>query len=401
MVPLGEVAILVPGKSLNSSSFAPGDVPVVGGGRKAIGTHSVSNTEPNATIVSATGNAGEISRYRVATFRTADALELRATSPRVAPEFIHVLAEIYSPTFRTLRGGLAQPHLDRAKVLAVEVPIPPIELQRAIAAALDAANAEAAVFDAAADALDRARVKELHTVLYTHQWLAPTTGDWTPAPGVEVRPLGTVAKFTAGKSLSSKNSGAGTIPVIGGGTGIKARHNISNCPAGCTIVSRKGSAGSVSRTEADTFVSDNAYIVEWSAFVDPSFGYHLLKSKEIELTELRRGIIPGINHRLLGGVLVAIPPIELQRAIAAVLDINYAEAASLRKRAADTRAAARNAVGVVLASGPFTAPTNYDFADGAADLVDDDANVDDVDDVDDGTDTGADAAAANAADVDC
>lgn len=401
MVPLGEVAALLKGKSLSSREFAPGVVPVVGGGRKPVGTHSVANTPPNATIVSADGYAGEVSRYPVAVYLTGHAFELRATDPRIDPGFLHVVAEMCSPTFCMLRSGLGPQHLEHEKALAVEVPIPPIEIQRAIAAALDAANAEAAVFDAAADALDRARVNELHTVLYAHQWLAPTTGNWTPAPGVEVRPLGTVAKFTAGKSLSSKNSGVGTIPVIGGGTGIKARHNISNCPAGCTIVSRKGSAGSVSRTEADTFVSDNAYIVEWSAFVDPSFGYHLLKSKEIELTELRRGIIPGINHRLLGGVLVAIPPIELQRAIAAVLDINYAEAASLRKRAADTRAAARNAVGVVLASGPFTAPTNYDFADGAADLVDDDADDADADDADDGTDTGADAAAANAADVDC
>jgi predicted RNA methylase len=144
MVPLGEVAALLKGKSLSSAGFIPGDVPVVGGGRKPVGTHSVANTPPNATIVSADGYAGEVSRYPVPVFLTGHAFELRATDPRLDPGFLHVVAEMCSPTFCMLRTGLGPQHLEREKALAVQVPLPPLDVQQAIAAAVASADAEAA-----------------------------------------------------------------------------------------------------------------------------------------------------------------------------------------------------------------------------------------------------------------
>ena len=399
MVSLGDVASFKTGKSLSKKNMEAGRFPVLGGGIGIIAFHSSANCPAGCTLVSRMGSAGTVSRVNTESFVTESAFIVSWT-PAVLPEFGYHLLKISEPALISLRRGLI-PAINKQTLSKLQIPLPPIELQRAIAAALDAADAEAAALETAADILDRARTIEMHNKLYAHKWLAPITGNWTPAPGVEVCPLGDVASFKTGKSLSKKNMEAGRFPVLGGGIGIIAFHSSANCPAGRTIVSNMGSAGTVSRTTTESFVTHSAFIVSWTPAVIPEFGYHLLKISEPALIGIRRGMIPAINQQTLSKFQVAIPPLDVQARLAAELDSNYAEAASLRKRAADTRATARNAVGVVLSSGPFTAPTNYDFADGAADLVDDDANVDDVDDADDGTDTGADAAAANAADVDC
>ena len=397
MVPLGTVAKFTAGKSLSSKNAGVGTIPVIGGGNIIKARHNISNCPAGCTVVSRVGSAGSISRAEADTFVTDNAYIVE-WSAFVDPSFGYHLLKSKEHELTELRRGII-PVINHRLLGGVLVAIPPIELQRAIAAALDAADVEAAVYDAAADALDRARVKELHTVLYAHQWLAPTTGDWTPAPGVEVRPLGEVARLIGGGKLNRAQLVDGPVPVVGGGR-VLGFHNVANTAGGATTVARDGSAGTVTRLDVPSFTTYHAFQIGWHS-LDPAFGFHVLKAAEPELKSRRHGLIPGITTRDIETIQLPIPPPDTQKNIADVLDTMVSEAASLRKRAAGTRAAARNAVGVVLASGPFTAPTNYDFADGAADLVDDDANVDIVDDADDGTDTGADAAAANAADIDC
>ena len=403
MVRLGELITLVKG-SVQASKVVPGQFPVI---TMASGkTHSVATDDGTVLAIAVVSPVGRI-YFHEGKCAIADILcrlvPISGTAAaRYDVRYLYHTLDMLSSHIRThCEKGLANKTLDKKLFDQVIIPLPPVELQRAIAAALDVADAEATTLEAAADILDRVRTMEMYNKLYAHKCLAPITGNWTPAPGVEVRPLGDVASFKTGSSLSKKNMEPGQIPVLGGGIGIIAFHSSANCPAGRTLVSRMGSAGTVSRTTTGSFVTESAFILSWTFAVIPEFGYHLLKISEPALIGIRRGMIPAINQQTLSKFQVAIPPLDVQARLAAELDSNYAEAASLRKRAADTRATARNAVGVVLSSGPFTAPTNYDFADGAADLVDDDANVDDVDDADDGTDTGADAAAANAADVDC
>ena len=129
-----------------------------------------------------------------------------------------------------------------------------------------------------------------------------------------------------------------------------------------------------------------------AARYDVRYLYHVLDMLSSHIrTHCEKGLAnKTLDKKLFDQVIIPLPPVELQRAIATALYNADAEAALLYKLAADTRANARNAVGAMLASGPFTAPPANDFntsGTGANSF--------------DGTDTGADAAAANAADVDC
>lgn len=140
-VRLGDVCKLVAGKSITKTQLCGGAYPVVGGGVKPMGFHCEFNTDANTIIVSATGaSCGWVGMYDVQTFRSADNVAVLPTDD-IVKQFLHHILIWLTPVLQSLRTGLAQPHLDKAKMLALEIPLPPIEVQRAVAAELDALGA--------------------------------------------------------------------------------------------------------------------------------------------------------------------------------------------------------------------------------------------------------------------
>jgi hypothetical protein len=86
-----------------------------------------------------------------------------------------------------------------------------------------------------------------------------------------------------------------------------------------------------------------------------------------------------LDKKKFGQIIIPLPPIELQRAIAAALYAADAEAASLYKRAADTRADARAAADAALAFGLSAGTGGSDDDTGADDDAADAAAAADVD----------------------
>lgn len=138
LFPLKELCILVPGKSLTKAKFVSGNVPVVGGGMQPMGFHSVSNTSERAIILSATGaSCGFVNRYETKIFRNSDAVEAKVTSEKVHSDYMYRILKHKQDIIQSLRTGMAQPHLDKDRLMDMTIPVPSIETQMNITKKLD------------------------------------------------------------------------------------------------------------------------------------------------------------------------------------------------------------------------------------------------------------------------
>jgi restriction endonuclease S subunit len=78
-----------------------------------------------------------------------------------------------------MRTGVAQPHLDKARVLDIEIPLPPLDVQTRIAAELDALEETKRGLLNAADLARRAMRSTLDARLGAEPPVATTDSDFS------------------------------------------------------------------------------------------------------------------------------------------------------------------------------------------------------------------------------
>ncbi|MDE2104803.1 MAG: restriction endonuclease subunit S [Patescibacteria group bacterium] len=138
VVKLGDICSLKSGKNINKASLIPGEYPVIGGGMSPMGFHNAFNTDRHAIIISATGaSCGFVNRYETKTFRSADAIEVVNNTETIDSNYLFYVLKSIQGDIQKLRNGMAQPHLDKQKMLSVGVPLPSLKVQKRIVAQLD------------------------------------------------------------------------------------------------------------------------------------------------------------------------------------------------------------------------------------------------------------------------
>jgi predicted RNA methylase len=160
MVPLGEIVTLVKG-SVQASKVVPGQFPVI---TMASGkTHSAATDDGAVLAIAVVSPVGRF-YFHVGKCAIADILcRLVPVSESAAARYdvrylYHVLDKMTLDIRSHCEKGAANKTLDKKKFGQIIIPLPPIELQRAIAAALYAADAEAAsLYKRAADTRADAR----------------------------------------------------------------------------------------------------------------------------------------------------------------------------------------------------------------------------------------------------
>lgn len=143
--------------------------------------------------------------------------------------------------------------------------------------------------------------------------------------GVPFKTLGnpSVAAFRTGAQLNRSTLGkTGRFPVVNGGTSPSGFHNEANTSGPAVTISQGGaSAGYVGWIDTPFWAGAHCYVVDPGSDVDQRFLYHALKWLEPELRGAARGAgIPGLGRTALGAVKLPIPPLEVQREIARILD---------------------------------------------------------------------------------
>ena len=145
--------------------------------------------------------------------------------------------------------------------------------------------------------------------------------------GVPYFTFKSVAKLAKGVQFNKKDMlDEGTFPVINGGVLPSGYIEQYNCKRDTITISQGGaSAGYVNWIESNFWAGAHCYIVEPSERIDNRYLYHFLKSKEYLLQSFQYGAgIPALSKATVEGLLIPVPPLEVQAEIARILD-NFTE----------------------------------------------------------------------------
>lgn len=132
--------------------------------------------------------------------------------------------------------------------------------------------------------------------------------------------LGDIISVSSGVGLTKTKMLEGGIPVYGG-NGITGYHNTHNVDRKTIVIGRVGFyCGSVHLTPAKAWVTDNAFITNYSeANIDQQFLVWLLRATDLKQNDSATAQ-PVISGRKIYPLVVALPPFNEQQRIVAKVD---------------------------------------------------------------------------------
>jgi type I restriction enzyme, S subunit len=155
-------------------------------------------------------------------------------------------------------AGLCKQWVNQASVskddlLAIEIPLPPVDEQRRIAAILDQADELRRKRRLTLERLDG-----LPQAVFVEMFGDPVKN----SKALPTKALGDLIKVRSGDALIGANQNGGSYPVYGG-NGINGWHDKYIVPADTIVIGRVGVyCGAVHVTDRNAWVTDNALIVE-------------------------------------------------------------------------------------------------------------------------------------------
>lgn len=196
------------------------------------------------------------------------------------------------------------------------IPVPPLPVQEEIVKVLDAFTALEAELEAELEA--RKRQYE-----YYRNKLLTFDENTTGGGRIKFMQLGEVAVIQRGKRLTKPQLlQDGLYPVFHGGIEPLGYYNQKNRESDTVMVINVGaSAGTVGYSPVDFWSSDGCFCISHSKLFLNKYLYHTLKTKEAFLqSKVRKAGIPTLDNSVVEKVVVAIPPLDEQKRIVAILD---------------------------------------------------------------------------------
>ena len=143
---LGEIVAIQKGQLITESTVVPGSVPVVAGGKKPAYFHNCANRTGKTVTVSASGaNAGFVAFFDVPIF--ASDCSTISEGPSYSIEFIFFQLLLHQSAIYSAQTGGAQPHIHPVDLMSLEIALPSLPEQQAIAAVLSDIDAEIAALE--------------------------------------------------------------------------------------------------------------------------------------------------------------------------------------------------------------------------------------------------------------
>ena len=203
--------------------------------------------------------------------------------------FLYFFLKTQELSLRSGSQGSVQAVITKNDLARIELPLPPIEAQRAIAATLGALD----------DKIEsNRRACDLLWSLIGASWEA-LTGE------ASVRPLGDVLELVYGKSLPAVKRTHGSVPVYGS-NGITGWHNDPLVAGPVVVVGRKGSIGEVHWSHVSAFPIDTTFYVR-SRDDYPLVACYVALQKAGLQSMNSDSAIPGLNRERALQVRVALP----------------------------------------------------------------------------------------------
>lgn len=214
--------------------------------------------------------------------------------------------------------GQSYPAVSDKIVKSSEIPLPPLEDQKHIAAILDQA-----------DKLRRLRqtaITKLNTLGQSifYEMFLKENGAW------EVQPLSALGKVITGATPPTSNPEhfSGRIPFVTPGdleSGEEIKRYVSELGAsksrtvkpGATFVCCIGTVGKMDQARDEAAFNQQINAVQWGDSVEPNYGFYALQNKRDEIIHRGRGAsttLPILKKSEFQKICIAVPPKPIQQA---------------------------------------------------------------------------------------
>ncbi|MDD2389156.1 MAG: restriction endonuclease subunit S [Desulfobacterales bacterium] len=302
---LGEVYKFNYGKG-NTIPTVGGQYPVYGS-NGVVGTHNEFNSENSPVIGHIGAYAGIVNWGHGKHYVTYNGVICKIIADFVTPKYAYY--QLLKQDFNSMAHSASQPFVSYDMLNKVQIPIPPLTIQKEIVKILD----NFTQLEAELEAELEARKKQ-----YEHYREALLSfGD-----DVEFRALGEVCKFLRGSAITKKKTSVGEIPVVANAPGPICFHGESNRTGETIVVSRSGAyCGLVSFWNQPIFITDAFSIYLETTLLKPKFIYYFLKKNQKTIHSMKKGFgVPHVRVKDFETYSIPIPPLSKQKEIVAILD---------------------------------------------------------------------------------
>jgi type I restriction enzyme, S subunit len=250
-------------------------------------------------------------------------IRVRLDQSKADPEFFHYyfLSPLGKANVQSLVMQVAAAGIRGSELATLQVPVPPLPIQRRIAGILSAYD----------DQIENSRrcikiLEEMARRIY-REWFVhfrfPGHEDcrFLDSPlgeipeGWEVRTLGEVAALNYGKALTKEARRDGPFPVFGS-SGQVGTHECSLTKGPGIVVGRKGNVGSVFWCDDDFFAIDTAYFV--TSALPLRFLYYLLPTLNFINSD---AAVPGLSRNQAYSLEIVVPPDDVLNSFCKQADI--------------------------------------------------------------------------------
>lgn len=246
--------------------------------------------------------------------------------------------EDFRAQVRATATGATVRHTAPERIYAAKIPVPPLQIQKKVAATL-------AAYEELIENNTRriAILEEMSRALYREWFIdfrfpgheligfSSTTLGEIPR-GWQVKRLGDILELRYGKALKKEQRRGGDVPVFGS-SGVVGYHDESLAEGPGLIVGRKGNVGSLFWSEQSFFVIDTAYFV--SSSLPLRFLFFDLQNKKFINSD---AAVPGLSRHQAYSLETVVPPSDLLQRFVELVDRFEAGAYTLRRTVQNLRA---------------------------------------------------------------
>ena len=335
---IGDVCRVIPGYAFKSSDWQSDGIPVV----KIKNITTVNSVDLTSTdcvsdklltsklkkfvirnrdiLLAMTGaTAGKVGRVRTTRTLLLNQRVAKIEPVSADPDFIWAIvsSRAYQEKFFYLADGAAQPNMSGGQIEAVEIPLPPMPIQRRIAGILSAYD------DLIENCQRRIQIlEEMARSLY-REWFVNfrypghESVPLVPSALGEIPQIWSIEKLFEltsvkyGKNLPTKNLVDSAPYPVYGAAKIIGRYTEFNCEQRTIICGCRGSVGEMQITQPKCYVTNNSFTFEPTHPDNFFWLFHALKERGLR-DVIGGAAQPQITIEGISSVVLATPPLGLR-----------------------------------------------------------------------------------------
>lgn len=320
-VKLGEVCKIMNGKDYKH--LDTGNIPVYGSGGVMTFVDDFVYDKPSV-LLPRKGSLNKI--YYVDTpFWTVDTIYwTKINSEEILPKYFYYYMS--TKKLEKLNQAAGVPSLTQTMLNRIEIPIPPITIQAEIVRILDKFTQLEAELEAELDCRKRQYEFYRDQLLSFDKFTPPERNN------VVWKKLSEVCKINRGKRLVKKElMTEGKIPVYQNSLTPLGYYKEANYPADTTFIISAGAAGNIGFSKMDFWAADDCICLVCDKNLNSKYLYYTMTNRQCYfLSRVRKASVPRLSRDTINKFEIAIPPIEEQNRIVAILDSFEALTTSLQ-----------------------------------------------------------------------